>query len=75
MHIILAFQKLRQEDHEFEANLGHTAILYLKTKTKTKTKKTKQICKCPAQNNGEERRKKNSMGWAGGVAQAVRAPG
>jgi hypothetical protein len=34
MPIILALQRLRQEEHKFEANLGYTGILHLKNKTK-----------------------------------------
>jgi hypothetical protein len=30
-------EKLREEDHKFEANLGYIGRLYLKTKAKTKT--------------------------------------
>jgi hypothetical protein len=36
--VILALRRLRQEDHQFEANLGYIGRHYLKKQAKTKTK-------------------------------------
>ena len=39
IHVISALQRLRQENHKFEANQGYTIKPYLKKKKKKKKKK------------------------------------